>query len=528
MNAKRLVLVALLGSLLLAVSCSQQQVSREQLLATMDSLEHKVEWLEYKNMLETWDYYSTGEADSLEFYEALYNELLQDPGLVSSLQVGKSVLTDEIDLRRRDLLLAQVLWGKVETAPEVTGLRDSLAQIDQIFRPEFEGQEQSRRYVYDVYRYDSNRRRRQSAYRSWTAVGDEIADGLSRLFRVRNQLARQLGYNNFFAMVFKVYGFDVDEYRAMLNLLDSMTLKPYTGILDRIGAKLNLDDLEYWDLGYAYADINGSVDRYFPADSQMVYIKQSLKAMDLNLDKLPIYFDLEAREGKSEYVFSIPIKPPHDVRVMGRQTDGLYSALLLLHEIGHAIHFSSVVQDREIFARNINGSWSEGMAAIIVGLLREKGWLTKYGKLPPALADSYLLALKEQTIISLRMRLTWLRFEYEAYANPNRDINKLYWDLFEKYMRLPRHDEIKPWASIMHFTSVPVYLQNYIYADIIAAQTLNYIHDNYGEMVDNPRASAFLVQNYYRFGARYRWQELLKRGTNEELTIKYYIRQLGI
>jgi len=528
MSRNILIFLGLIALMLTVASCGQQQVTREQLLSMLDSLEVKLEWLDFKIAQETWAFYSTGQSDSLEFYQRMYNELIQDPNIINQLQVGKNLLTEEIDQRRREIMLGAILWGNVETDAEIALARDSLTELDQKYRPEFEGQARSKRYLYNTYRYDSNRQRRQSAYRAWCSSGDQIADGLAQLFRARNRKAQRLGYNNFLALVFNITGLRADEYRGFLQQLDSLTRKPYLSILDRIGAKLNLEQIEPWDIGYAYADINSAVDRYLPADSQLKYIKQSLKGMDLNLDKLPVYFDLDSRQSKSEYAFSFPIKPPHDVRILGNLSDGLLSTYILLHEVGHSVHFASIVQDRELFARNIEGAWAEGMAQTVALLLREKTWLTEYAKLPPQLADSYLASLKEQSIISLRFRLLLLDFEYQAYVNPNRDINKLYWDLFEKYVQLPRHNDLKPWAAIIHYTSIPVYMQNYLYADIIAAQNMNFIKENYGNPVDNPRASAFLVQNYFRFGGRYRWQELLERGTDEPLNPKYLVEVLEL
>jgi peptidyl-dipeptidase A len=148
--------------------------------------------------------------------------------------------------------------------------------------------------------------------------------------------------------------------------------------------------------------------------------------------------------------------------------------------------------------------------------------------MPVEVIDRYIAAKQERGIIYLRTTLMRLYFEYEAYSNPNRDLNKLYWNLFEKYLKLPRHDEIKPWAAIIHYTTHPVYLHNYLIADIIAAQTINFLKRNYGTVVDNPMVGSFLVQNYFRFGSRYDWRELLERGTGERLNPKYLINRLGI
>ncbi|MEE8575986.1 MAG: M3 family metallopeptidase [candidate division Zixibacteria bacterium] len=523
----RLVLCLVIVTVVL-VSCSQRQVSEADLLATLDTLAQKFEWLDHQYSLQYWEMYTAGKADSMEFYQGLRSDLVNDQDLLNQLQVGKNLLTNEEDQRRRDLFLFNFLYGRVEDDPEIFSLRDSLSSININYRAEFEGEKRSSGYLYKISRYDSNRRRRETAFRAWSSISDQVSDGLGQLFRLRNQKARRLGYNSFMALVFNQCGLDLNEYKTLLDKLNYLSEERYLEILDRNKAKLNVDEMEAWDLSYAYSDINKAVDRYFPADSQLIYIKRSLKAIDLDIDKLPIYFDLESREGKAQYAYTFVIKPPHDVRVLGNQTDGFYSTMVLLHEIGHAVHYTNITQDRDIFVRNVDGCWTEGMAQIAAGMLKEKQWLETYAKMPPQLVDSYLASLKEQEIQILRRRLVLYNFEYEAYKNPNRDINKLYWDIVEKQLHVPRHEDLKPWAGIGHYVSIPIYLQNYLYADMIAAQTYDFLRENYGSITDNPKVSAFLVQNYYRFGARYDWRELIQRGTDEDLNPEHLIKQLGL
>ena len=69
---------------------------------------------------------------------------------------------------------------------------------------------------------------------------------------------------------------------------------------------------------------------------------------------------------------------------------------------------------------------------------------------------------------------------------------------------------------------------NKLVAKIIAAQSVNYMNDYLGQPVDNLRTSAFLIQNYYRFGSRYSWTELLERGTGEKLNPEHLISHLQL
>jgi len=526
---RKFVFILVVIGLLAVVSCQQDQVvSKGDVFVTLDSLEHKLDWLDYRLSLENWEMYTTGASDSLAFYTGLYERTVSDPSAWRYLEQGRPYVTEEIDQRRLKLIESAVVRGRIEAGAKVAALRDSLSQIDITFRPQFDGGVSNTNNLYQRYRSDSDRNRRESAYRAWCSVGDELSDGLEQLIRLRNQEVLKLGYNNYFALTFAREGYNIDDYLGLLGRLDSLSSEAYNGIIDRSQKKLGVTWLEVWDLAYAYADVNRRVDRYFPIDSQLTFVKASLKDLGFDLDKLPIYFDLDSRDGKSQFAYAFPIKPPYDIRVMGNLTDGRYSTRTLAHEIGHALHFVNISQDRQLFIHAVPAGWTEGQAQIIASMCEDPDWLRRYAHLPASLVREYQQAAREQAVVNLRMTLTQLMFEYEAYKNPNRDLNKLYWDLFERYMMLPRHDDIKPWAAIIHYTTHPVYLHNYLFGDIITAQTLHTLREMYGGIVGEPAVRSFLVQNYYRFGARYDWRELLERGTGEELNPEYLLRHLGI
>ena len=355
-----------------------------------------------------------------------------------------------------------------------------------------------------------------------------MADGVARLMRYRNQEARRIGYNSYMAIAFEEHNIIRHDYLALINQLDSISREPYQQILEGIKRQLSISDPEIWDLPYAYNDINGEIDRYFPVDSQMFFVRKSMESLGFDLKKLPIYFNLTLQPDKSSYAQALLVKPPHDVRVAGNLNDGFLSTRDLMRDIGHAIHAVSIRQDRILFARTLNDSWSEGLGRIFTSICNDPTWLESYANVPTELINRYEHARREQGIINLRMTLMRLMFEYKAYKNPDRNLNKLYWDFFENYMLLPRHDDLKPWASFMQYTTHPIILHSYLYGDIIAAQTLDYLKKNNGSIVDNPQTRSFLLQNYMRFGSRYEWRDLLMRGTNEEINLDHFVKRLGI
>ncbi|KAA3636884.1 MAG: hypothetical protein DWP97_01900 [Calditrichaeota bacterium] len=525
---RRFILLSI-ALLFIITSCNEVKKSDIDINAVLDNYEVKSEWLNYRLSLEYWDYYTTGKADSLDFYNGLFRHLIKDDDLLQAVNSRTQNFTDEDDRRRFELVKSSVLSGQIDLEPDIVQLKDSLSNIDINYRAMFEGEQANTNELYQIYRTDKNRTRREAAYRAYVSVGEKMQDGLSRLFKLRNQKAKKLGYNNYFGLSLKYQGIELHEYMDLLKQLDTLSENAYDAILASIKDKTGLLDPNIWDLAFAYNDIYKKVDAYFPVDSQMRYVDNSLEAIGYDLEDLPIYFDLESRDGKSQFAYAFTIKAPYDMRILANLTDGILSTKTLMHEVGHALHSAYIRQDRSIFSSTmIEGIWAEAMGQTMAALVNEKEWLTKYAHMPTKLADDYLKAKRELDIIYLRTTLLRLHFEFEAYNNPNRDLNQVFWELSSKYLKISQHEDLYPWASIIHYTTHPVYLHNYLYADMIAAQNIYFLKDMYNGVIDRETTKSFLSQNYFRFGAKYDWRELLKRGTDSELDTKYYLTDLGL
>jgi len=528
LNTLKNIIFPLLLVCSLSIFIPQSAFSGEsEIVALMDNLESKLNWLNYRVSLEYWDLYTKGSADSLEFYQELYNHTVNNQELLDEMKKEASSVNGK-ENERRYLLLIKELSGSIDSDNEISKLTDSLSQLSINYRAKLNGEEQKSSYLYEQYLTNSNRSKREDAYRAWVSKGLVMSDGLHRLIKMRNAKSKVKVKKNYFKYTFDLKNLNLGEYLSLLERLDTASRKPYKAILSKIAKKLGVKKVEIWDLAYAYNNINKQIDYYFPVDSQMVYVKRSLKDMGIDIDKLPIFFDLDSREGKSEFAYAFTIKAPYDMRVLANLTPGILSTKTLFHEIGHALHSAYISQGREYFRTGIDGIWAEGMGQTMAFLMYQDEWMEKYTSVPKSIRDKYLGSLKEKDIIYLRKRLMRLNFEYQAYTNPDRDLNELYWELFEEYMMLPPHDNIKPWASVIHFTTHPVYIENYLYADMIAAQTLEYLKAKNKTLFDGQLTKSFLIQNYFRFGNRYDWRELLERGTESSLSPDHYLKQLSL
>ena len=128
-----------------------------------------------------------------------------------------------------------------------------------------------------------------------------------------------------------------------------------------------------------------------------------------------------------------------------------------------------------------------------------------------------------------------LRFERELYANPDQDLDALWWRLVERYQGLKRPPETPngAWAAKIHIVSVPCYYHNYELGDLFASQLHAAIcRDLYPGAnpsrvvyVGNPKVGAYLRERVFASGASLPWPEFVRTATGEPLSPRAFAVQ---
>lgn len=529
---KRMVLlgmfVLLAAGLLCLSGCEETRVTKAQVAAVLDSLEMKLDWTARQMARHRWEQVYTGKADSLEYYRGLWNYVVSDPQVLSVLDEGRRLVDEGIQQRRWELAFRAVKRGQVDGNSEVARLERKLRNYYSKFRTVSDEGSITSEVLQQKIATSADPVEREMAYRSWAAIGADAADDVARLIRMRNQIARRSGFVGYFNLALDQQEIDRQQYLDLLDHVDSVTSLAYDSIIYELHAELGQETIAIWDLDYAHRQVQSDLDAFLPVDSQLDVVSLSLLELGLNLDALPIYMDYSPEKQMSASYVVSTIEPAHDVRAAFNLRDGVGPTGTYLGGVGSAVFGAFVTQDEPLFDRTVPECWVAGIAHVFEQLAVHQDWLTTYANVPASMADEYTDAESRHRIISLRKLLLQARFEYEAYQDPNRDLNKLYWDLFEQILRLPRHDDLKPWANEPAFVSKPVSIQNDLIGQMIAAQTIAFLKDSYGELVGNATIGAFITQNYLRFGSRYPWQELLQRGTDEPLNPEHLYRDLNL
>ena len=143
--------------------------------------------------------------------------------------------------------------------------------------------------------------------------------------------------------------------------------------------------------------------------------------------------------------------------------------------------------------------------------------------------------LQFQQILFARWAMVMYNFEKALYADPDQDLNNLWWDMVEKYQMVNRPDSPADagWASKLHFTVAPCYYHNYMLGELLASQLHYHIVENVLKLdsdrnvsyVNQPEVGTYFKRWVFEPGAVYHWNDMIERATGEQLTPKFFARQ---
>jgi peptidyl-dipeptidase A len=243
--------------------------------------------------------------------------------------------------------------------------------------------------------------------------------------------------------------------------------------------------------------------------------------------------DLYSRAGKDQHAFCIDLDREGDIRTLNNLESNLRWNTTLLHEMGHAIYDKYIDRDLPWFLRTPPHPLSTEAIAILMGsLVNDQRWLTEILNVPPDEAETIArVALERQRagrLIFTRWCLVMTHFERHLYADPERDLNTLWWDLVERYqfLRRPDRPNAPDWATKYHIALYPVYYQNYELGQLVACQLKAHLNQDVGELVGNKAAGVWLVDRVLRHGSMQDWAKHVERATGEPLNTRHYIESV--
>jgi hypothetical protein len=426
--------------------------------------------------------------------------------------------------RRATLLYRRFRWAEIESLPEIYGLRNRIDRTMVAFCPYDvqRGKMVSRAERNDTLRRHPDRARRRDAWLATASLSAQVEDDVRELMRRRGRMARELGYDGFVSWSLDVLGLSRSWVEALFDDLCHLTDAPYRAWLVESARQLSLEGgLRPWDLAFAVEKTTALPDEAFPRDGLLPAARSVADGLGLGKEAAGVRVDTA---DVPYAALCYAVRPPDDVRILLNPRDGHFYYRVLFHEFGHALH-RRCLRTASPALRHESPLFDEAMACLWERLAWEPDWLVGHNGIPADHTSDLKGFWARRMVYRLRMLMAQAVFEYRAYEDLDGDLLKLYQDTCGEYLGVS-FDQAPGWAGSPFWTSHPMYLQNYVVAEVVASQTLVALRRRFGRLIGEPEVGAWLAENYYAPGGLLAWSDKIVRATGAPLSSADLISEL--
>jgi peptidyl-dipeptidase A len=507
-----------------------------------------------------WDANTSGKDEDFKRKEEAQNKIdaaLADPVTFRELKAIKESgkVSDKLLARQIDVLYLLYLEKQVDPLllREMVAKANAIEKGFNVFRAEVDGKLLTENDVRRVLKESTSSEERRKVWEASKRVGVNVEQDLIALAKLRNQAASQLGFANYQQMMMHLNEQELPQILTLFDELDALTREPFAKAKAEFDARLaancgvSVAELRPWHYHDPFFQESPAV---FGTDLDAAYVnvdilklcREFYSGIGLPIDDVLERSDLFEKPGKSPHAFCTDIDREGDVRVLANIVPSERWMDTMLHELGHAVYSSKNIPPSVPYV--LRGAshilTTEGVAMQMGRLAKNGAWQEAMGIAPKdaaerkKLSEAGALVLRNQLLIFSRWCQVMLRFEKGLYENPDQDLNKLWWDLVEKYQMLHRPEgrNAPDYASKIHIVAAPVYYHNYMMGELFASQVHHTVaREVYAgadprtvTYVRNPKVGEFMKAKVIAPGQTLNWNELTKFATGEELNPKAFAK----
>lgn len=543
---------------LLTQSCKKQKNMKEKSQAFIQRFEETFKPLFKELNNASWTAEITGKDEDYKKVEELdfkISSLLSNPKDFEELKEiyeKREEIHDTILEREIDVLYNIYLGHQLDTSLQrkIIELETSIAKTFNTFRAEVEGKKLTDNEIENILSNSTSNEELQKVWLAHKSIGRQIENKLRELVKLRNEAARKLGFKNYHDMSLRLSEQDPEEIERIFDELDSLTREPFIKLkttMDQVLAKrygIKPEELMPWHYQNRYFQEAPKIyeldlDNYYKGKDVVALTKNFFTGIGLDIDDILKRSDLYEKPGKSQHAFCLDVDNEGDVRVLCNVKDNYKWMNTMLHEFGHAVYDKYISLDLPYVLREPAHTFTTEAIAMLFGRLASNAhWMKDMLGLSEEEAakishDAYRYLQLEQLVFS-RWSQVMYRFEKSMYENPDQDLNKLWWDLVEKYQMIkkPEGRNEPDWATKIHIATSPCYYHNYLLGELLASQLHAYIKKNILKTEDesvsyagHPGIGDYLLKAVFAPGALYHWSTMIEKATGEKLTSRYYAEQ---
>lgn len=516
----------------------------------------KVSKLEREKHKAYFDAAVTGRKEFYDRYARLeikQARFLSDSGsyrFLEELQAGDAI---EDPLLKRQAKVLFLIY-KAHQVPddiqeEIIQLETLVAHKFSLFRAEVGGRRLTDNKVEEILETSQSSAEVEAAWKASKMVGGLVEKDVRKLVALRNRAANMLGYPNHHFMTLQLSEQDPETVNALFDQLDELTEKVFRSAKDRLDRFLTkkfdiaISELRPWHYQDRFFQEAPKItkldlDRWYAGQDLAHLTEKFFASVGMPVDDLIRNSDLYEKPGKNQHAFCIHIDRYGDVRVLCNIRSNRRWMNTMLHEFGHAAYEKYYDEGLPFVLREPAHIFTTEAVAMFFGrMASDPLWMKAMGIIDDeeagkSVAVSRDIMQMEQLVFS-RWAQVMYRFERSMYANPEQDLNRLWWSLAERYQGLTPPDDISypHWASKIHLATAPCYYHNYLLGELLASQIYTHIEgilpacSTGCDYVDNPDIGSYFKEKVFAPGARFHWSEMIRRATGSKLDPKFYARQ---
>ena len=257
--------------------------------------------------------------------------------------------------------------------------------------------------------------------------------------------------------------------------------KPFQEALASISKKVLGREAEYYDDFYFFRNrVYADLEKEFAGVNPPEQVKRTLATMQFSLST--IHFDTENRKNKYPSPICFFVQVPSDVRVLYKSESPYFDLQGCYHEMGHAVHASSISPQAEYWDRY---GFSMGVAEIFSIFLER---LTKNRKYLS------LLGVRDERILDeIEARNNFMELFFVTFYTANSLMKAEFWrkklsmekasDLYAKLIKEYTGLEMPGEYWLLHhiLPDAIMYVPSYLLAAVRAAELDQHLRDRFGD-----------------------------------------------
>lgn len=403
---------------------------------------------------------------------------------------------------------------------------NELSKILNTFRFKLDGKEVTSVEIDQILRNEEDRELRKKAYFSRSQINKALIDGgFIELINLRKEFAKAYGSKDFVEYklkqqelspkLFSNWKKDLSEHIDKLNKKRREYAQKYIGE----------EELLPWDEAFVKSKISPSLNARMDMSNYYEILREFFTKFGFDLDQYNITYDIFPRRNKSEWGYNFTIKTGEDSRILANVKNQYSEYKVLLHETGHAVH-SFLKDPKEILLNmGISGIITEGIANLFGSFIYDKLF---YENFFDDSVNEEFLEIKEYEKLDYIRFVGDIFFDHALYKNEINsldDIYELYFKVFNELFSDEHYDGEPPFAYRIHYTTHPIYMHNYFMGDVTSSMLKKVFCSKYGtnSLSEKPKEfGEFLVEEVIKPSGLYKYEELFKKISGEEFSLKWY------